>query len=49
MSRSKAIRRDLEGRPLGGLERAYRPGEVRLSIGGRPVEPKVIARILGTL
>ena len=44
-----AIRCDLEGRALEVLERAYRPGEVGLSIGGRPVEPRVIARLLGTM
>jgi len=46
-SPGQAVRCDLEGRPLEILPKAYRPGELRLSLGGRPVEPRVIARILG--
>jgi hypothetical protein len=48
-SPDEALRCDLEGRPLEVLSKAYRPGEVRLSLGGRPVEAKAIADILGTL
>jgi len=48
-SPDEALRCDLEGRPLEVLSKAYRPGEVRLSLGGKPVEPRAIAEILGTL
>jgi hypothetical protein len=42
-SPEKALRCDLDGRPLEVLEKAYRPGEVTLSIDGRPVSPRVMA------
>jgi len=48
-SPDEAVRCDLEGKPLEVLPKAYRAGEVRLSLGGRPVEPSVMARILGAL
>jgi len=46
-SPDQALRCDLDGRPLEVLEKAYRPGDVRLSLGGRPVSPTVVARVLG--
>jgi hypothetical protein len=46
-SPDKALRCDLGGRPLEVLEKAYRPGDVALSIGGRPVSPTVMLRVLG--
>jgi hypothetical protein len=48
-SPDRAVRCDLEGRPLEILSRAHRPGQIRLSLGGKPVEPRAIAGILGTL
>jgi hypothetical protein len=48
-SPDQAVRCDLEGKPLEILPKAYRAGEVRLSRGGRPVEPSVMGRILGAL
>lgn len=42
-----AVRFDLEGMPLEVLPTAYRPGEVILSLGGRLIEPAVMARVLG--
>src|SRR3954447_14175228 len=44
----QALRCDLDGQPQEVLSKAYRPGEVGLAIGGRPVSPTVIARLLGT-
>jgi hypothetical protein len=41
-SPDQAVRCDLDGRPLEVLPKAYRPGEVVLSCGGRPVLPRVI-------
>jgi hypothetical protein len=46
-SPDRALRCDLDGRPLEVLEKAYRPGDVALSIGGRPVSPTVMSRVLG--
>ncbi len=48
-SPDKAVRCDLDGQPLEVLSEAYRPGEVSLSFGGKPVSPTVIARVLGTI
>src|SRR4051812_25743247 len=45
-SPDQALRCDLDGRPLEVLGKAYRPGDVGLSIGGRPVSPTVMARLL---
>jgi len=45
-SAAQALRCDLKGNPLEVLSKAYRPGEVRLSVGGRPVSPIVVARLL---
>ena len=42
-----AVRCDLEGNPLELLPKAYRIGEVQLSLGRKRVEPKVMAKILG--
>jgi hypothetical protein len=42
----QALRCDLDGQPLEVLPKAYRPGEVELSIGGRPVSPTVMGRLL---
>ena len=42
-----AVRCDLEGNPLELLPKAYRVGEVQLSVGGKRVDPKVMAKILG--
>jgi len=44
----QALRCDLDGQPQEVLSKAYRPGEVGLAIGSRPVSPTVIARLLGT-
>ena len=44
----QALRCDLDGQPQEVLSKAYRPGEVGLAMGGRPVSPTVIARLLGT-
>src|SRR4051794_20667723 len=44
----QALRCDLDGQPQEVLSKAYRPGEVGLAIGSRPVSPSVIARLLGT-
>jgi len=43
----KALRCDLDGRPLEVLEKAYRPGDVALSIAGRLVSPTVMSKVLG--
>ena len=48
-SPDRAVRCDLDGNPLEVLPKAYRIGEVQLSIGGERVEPCVMARILGAL
>ena len=48
-SPDEAVRCDLDGRPLEVLTKAYRPGEVTVHLGGRRVEPRVMARILGAL
>jgi hypothetical protein len=45
-SPDQAVRCDLIGRPLEVLARAYRPGEVTLSFGGKAVSPTVMSRIL---
>jgi hypothetical protein len=45
----QALRCDLDGQPLEVLSTAYRPGEVGLSIGGRPVSPTVMGRLLGMI
>ena len=45
----QALRCDLDGQPQEVLSKAYRPGEVGLAIGSRPVSPTVIARLLGTI
>ncbi|GEP07494.1 hypothetical protein [Methylobacterium oxalidis] len=42
-----ALRCDLEGNPLEVLDRAYRPGEVKLSFGGPPLSPTAVSRVLG--
>ncbi|MER2266525.1 hypothetical protein [Methylobacterium oxalidis] len=42
-----ALRCDLRGNPLEVLEKAYRPGEVRLSFGGPPLSPTAVSRVLG--
>jgi hypothetical protein len=47
-SPDKALRCDLEGRPLEVLPKAYRPGEISLFIRGRRVSPTAVARVLGT-
>jgi hypothetical protein len=44
----RALRCDLEGRPLEVLPKAYRPGEISLFIRGRRVSPTAVARVLGT-
>jgi hypothetical protein len=43
----KALRCNLSGEPLEFLPRAYRPGEVMLSIGGRRISPTTAAALLG--
>jgi hypothetical protein len=48
-SPDQAVRCDIDGEPLEVLPKAYRAGEVRLSLGGRPVEPSAMARVLGAL
>jgi hypothetical protein len=47
-SPEKALRCDLDGQPLEVLPKAYRPGDITLSIGGKRVSPTVMARVLGT-
>src|SRR5215203_5231463 len=47
-SPDEAVRCDLDGRPVEVLPKAYRPGEVTLSLGGKAVSPTVMSRILGT-
>lgn len=46
-SPAKALRCNLSGEPLEFLPRAYRPGEVMLSIGGRRISPTTAAALLG--
>jgi hypothetical protein len=48
-SPDQAVRCDIEGEPLEVLPKAYRAGEITLSLGGTPVEPSVMARVLGAL
>ena len=43
----RAVRFDLEGRPMETLARAYRPGEVTLHLGGRAISPATVGRLLG--
>ncbi len=43
-SPDKALRYDLDGQPLEVLPKAYRPGEITLSIGGKRYSPMVVAR-----
>ena len=45
----RALRCDLYGRPLEVLPKAYKVGEVRLSLGGKPVSPNAMARLLGAV
>ena len=42
----RAVRFDLEGRPMETLARAYRPGEVTLHLGGRAISPATVGRLL---
>ena len=44
-SPDEAVRCDLDGLPLEALPKAYRPGEVTLSFGGKAVSPTVTSRI----
>ena len=46
-SPDKALRCSLSGEPLEILPKAYRPGEVGLWIGCRPISPSAAARLLG--
>jgi hypothetical protein len=46
-SPDSALRCDLDGKPLEALDKAYRPGEVRLSFGDPPLSPTVLSRVLG--
>jgi hypothetical protein len=43
-----AVRFDCEGQPIETLTRAYRPGEVTISLGRRPISAKAFGKILGT-
>jgi hypothetical protein len=43
-----AVRFDCEGCPVETLTRAYRPGQVSLTLGRRPVSAEVFGRALGT-
>lgn len=47
-SPDRAVRHDLEGTPMEVLDKAYRPGEVRLWLGHKPVPLTTMARLLGT-
>jgi hypothetical protein len=38
----EAVRYNLEGHPVEILEEAYRPGEIEIRIGGRPVPPGLL-------
>jgi hypothetical protein len=42
----RAVRCDLEGQPVEVLPKAYRIGEVRLSVGGKAVPANLIHRLL---
>ena len=44
----KALRCNLDGNPLEVLPKAYRVGEVQLSLGGKRIEPRVLGKLLGT-
>jgi hypothetical protein len=44
---NEAFRCDLDGNPLEVLSKAYRMGEVMLSIRDRPIEPKVTTKPAG--
>ena len=46
-SPDQALRCDLKGNPLEVLPKAYRPGQVMVSVGGCPVSPSVVVRLLG--
>ena len=43
-----AVRFDCEGRPVEGLTRAYRPGEVTVTLARRPVSAEDFGKALGT-
>jgi hypothetical protein len=43
-----AVRFDREGQPVETLARAYRPGEVTVSLGRRPVSAEAFGKALGT-
>jgi hypothetical protein len=43
-----AVRFDCEGRPIETLTRAYRPGEVGVTLGRRPVSAEAFGKALGT-
>jgi hypothetical protein len=43
-----AVRFDCEGHPIENLTRAYRPGEVTVSLGRRPVSAEAFGKALGT-
>ena len=45
-SPDQALQCDLDGNPLEILPKAYRPGEVTLSIGGKPLSPALMQRLL---
>jgi len=45
---NKALRCNLDGNPLEVLPKAYRVGEVQLSLGGKRIEPRVLGKLLGT-
>jgi hypothetical protein len=46
-SPDRAIRFDLEGNPVALFDRAYRPGDVALSIGGRAISQAEIGALIG--
>jgi hypothetical protein len=41
----EVLRCDLAGRPVAILEKAYRPGEIEIRIGRRPVPPSLLGRL----
>jgi hypothetical protein len=43
-----AVRFDIEGRPVETLTSAYRPGEVSVALGRRPVSAEAFGKTLGT-
>ena len=43
-----AVRFDCDGQPIETLARAYRPGEVTVSLGRRPVSAEAFGKALGT-